>query len=165
MRFPSSGGIFVHCNCKSSLKGQVNLISVLANFPQRRIVPPHLKNYFHREAKISLAVTYSIIYVIPLYGLKILIVFSRQNMACVKTNQTSFQLPKQIKIFKIIDAKTDSVTCKRQFVKTTHFKNVWSSTNFTVKLNIRCWNLRGYERNVFRHRVKVVWHSSELHRF
>jgi len=86
-------------------------------------------------------------------------------MAYVKTNQASSQLPEQIKIFKIINAKTDAGTCQRQIVKSTLFKSLWSSTNLTAELNTRCWNFHRCERIAFRHRVKVAWYSPVLHKF
>jgi len=52
-----------------------------------------------------------------------------------------------------------------EILKSTHFKNLWSSTNLTAKLNIRCWNFHRRERTALRHRVKVILYSSVLHKF
>jgi hypothetical protein len=68
MTFPSAEEIFEHCSYKSSVKCLINLISVLAYLSQRWIVSPHLDYYFHRQAKISIAVTHNIIYVIQQLG-------------------------------------------------------------------------------------------------
>ena len=115
----------VHSSYKSSAKILINLISVLARLSQRRTVPPNLDYQLPQAVEDfdSSDVQYYLRHP-TVTGFKILFVFSRQNMAHVKTNQTSRQLPEQIKIFEIINAKTDLGTFQRQTVKSAHFNNL-----------------------------------------
>jgi hypothetical protein len=79
MRFPFANDVFVRCNHNVAVKVVIILMSDLPYLFQNGTVAPHLHEYFHSEAKVSIRVLCSIICDI--------LIFSILNEECPNTQQ------------------------------------------------------------------------------